>query len=67
MDDGTDTSDFPQVWFHRPIHRLLEPFFDAALVMDEIREPAFTNKDPDKTQSYANFGQIPMQFIFRLG
>ncbi|KAK0625080.1 S-adenosyl-L-methionine-dependent methyltransferase [Bombardia bombarda] len=58
----------PLIWFPRPIHELLEPFFDAGLAMNRVREPAFPpNKlDVQQTHSYHNYPQIPMQFIFRL-
>ncbi|KAG7123629.1 hypothetical protein HYQ44_002265 [Verticillium longisporum] len=57
----------PLIWFHRPIHQLLEPFFDAGLLMNKVREPSFDDGgDPGQAQSYHNFPQIPMQFIFRL-
>ncbi|KAK0712422.1 S-adenosyl-L-methionine-dependent methyltransferase [Lasiosphaeria miniovina] len=57
----------PLIWFHRPIHELLEPFFDAGLALNKVREPSFSNgPDPSQAQSYHNFPQIPMQFIFRL-
>ncbi|KAK3317425.1 S-adenosyl-L-methionine-dependent methyltransferase [Cercophora scortea] len=58
----------PLIWFHRPIHELLAPFFDAGLVVNMVREPSFQARGEDQTlaQSYHNFPQIPMQFIFRL-
>ncbi|KAK3689195.1 S-adenosyl-L-methionine-dependent methyltransferase [Podospora appendiculata] len=57
----------PLLWFHRPIHQLLGPFFDAGLVVNMVREPSFqSGEDPSLAQSYHNFPQIPMQFIFRL-
>ncbi|KAK3377343.1 S-adenosyl-L-methionine-dependent methyltransferase [Lasiosphaeria ovina] len=57
----------PLTWFHRPIHELLEPFFDAGLALNKVREPSFNDGlDTAQAQSYHNFPQIPMQFIFRL-
>ncbi|KAM7192429.1 S-adenosyl-L-methionine-dependent methyltransferase [Naviculisporaceae sp. PSN 640] len=71
----------PLVWFHRPIQELLEPFFLNGMMMDKLREPAFSkpkslpmssNSSSPSTdvqqqiQSYEHFTQIPMQFIFRL-
>ncbi|KAI1394828.1 S-adenosyl-L-methionine-dependent methyltransferase [Hypoxylon fuscum] len=57
----------PLVWFHRPIHELLNPFFEAGLLLNKVFEPSFQDgEDQSQIQSYHNFPQIPMQFIFRL-
>ncbi|KAK3385584.1 S-adenosyl-L-methionine-dependent methyltransferase [Podospora didyma] len=57
----------PLIWFHRPIHEMLEPFFDAGLALNKVREPSFQDgPDAGQIQSYHNYPQIPMQFIFRL-
>jgi len=53
--------------FHRPFHRLLEPFFNNGLVLDAMREPAFKGEpDIKQAQSYHNFQQTPMLLAFRL-
>lgn len=41
----------PLIWFHRPIHELVGPFFRNGLMMDRLREPGF---------SRAPSGQIPV-------
>ncbi|KAF2720420.1 S-adenosyl-L-methionine-dependent methyltransferase [Polychaeton citri CBS 116435] len=57
----------PLTWFHRPIHGLLNPFLKEGLLVGEIREPSFDDgEDPKQIQSYHNFAQIPMLFIFKL-
>ena len=54
--------------YHRPIWSLLQLFFEAGLVMDAMREPAFktVGGDPEHVQSYHNFPQTPMLLAFRL-
>lgn len=57
----------PLLIFHRPFHKLLEPFFRNGLVLDAMREPAFTGEpDIKQAQSYHNFQQTPMLLAFRL-
>ncbi|KAK3369551.1 S-adenosyl-L-methionine-dependent methyltransferase [Lasiosphaeria ovina] len=57
----------PLIWFHRPIHELLNPFFKAGLALNDVREPSFqSSPNMNQYQSYHNFPQIPIQFVFRL-
>jgi len=58
---------FPLILFHRPFWSLLDPFFRNGLVMDAMREPAFSGAlDSSQAQSYHNFQQFPMLLAFRL-
>ncbi|KJZ76427.1 hypothetical protein HIM_04156 [Hirsutella minnesotensis 3608] len=50
-----------QVYFHRPLHELLGTFFQRGLVMDAMKEPAFT-----EAQSQGNNTQLPPIMAFRL-
>ncbi|KAK4888691.1 hypothetical protein LTR27_012430 [Elasticomyces elasticus] len=57
----------PLMWFHRPIHALLNPFAAASLCLKEVREPSFADAlKPGEIQSYHNYPQIPMLFTFML-
>jgi hypothetical protein len=52
--------------YHRPLERLLEPFFKNGLMMDGLKEKTFTDgPDEDQLQSYHNFPQIPMLIAIR--
>ncbi|KAK4552376.1 hypothetical protein LTR86_010390 [Recurvomyces mirabilis] len=58
----------PVTIYHRPFSRLLKPFFENGLVMDELQEPAFETEggDPKNPHSYHNYPQIPMLVAIRL-
>lgn len=51
----------PQWYFHRPLHELLGPAFDAGFVLDALREPTF----PTDTASRFGAGFPPI-LVFRL-
>lgn len=53
--------------FHRPFWLLMEPFFRNNLMLDAMREPAFSGEpNLSQAQSYHNFKQTPMLLAFRL-
>jgi len=54
-------------YFHRPLHELLGVCFDAGLVMDGLREPAFPPGSPaGRPLAWANFSAIPPVLVCRL-
>jgi SAM-dependent methyltransferase len=57
----------PQWYFHRPLHALLTPAFDAGFVLDGLREIASPNPPrPDVWDNWANFKEFPAVLTMRL-
>ena len=57
----------PQIYFHRPLHALLEPFLRHGLVLDGLEETAFT--DPSNARSplsWDHYPEIPPVLVVRL-
>jgi hypothetical protein len=57
-----------QYYFDRPLHRLLDPFFAAGLVLDGLEEPAFDESVPSRQQTRwgGSFHEIPPVLGVRL-
>jgi hypothetical protein len=60
--------EYPQLYFHRPIHEILSIFFHTGLVLDGFEEPCFTaeDADPNRPISSFNFTQLPPIMGFRM-
>ncbi|KAJ5161651.1 S-adenosyl-L-methionine-dependent methyltransferase [Penicillium capsulatum] len=58
----------PPFSFHRPLHVLLAPFFQAGLVMDALQETNFDESFHDSAREYAsvNFVEFPKILGFRM-
>lgn len=60
----------PGYYMHRPLSLLLQPAFDAGLVLDALEEPVyppdFDPPSPPHTHSWANYPLIPPALIARL-
>jgi SAM-dependent methyltransferase len=55
-----------QLYFDRPLHQLLEPFFAAGMVLDGIEEPAFPPGARSATIKWEMFPEIPPVLVCRL-
>ncbi|KAL3443938.1 S-adenosyl-L-methionine-dependent methyltransferase [Aspergillus insuetus] len=55
--------------YHRPLHQLFTPFFEAGLSMDALEETNFDEsfRDPVREHSSKNFTQFPKILGFRMG
>jgi len=57
----------PQLYFHRPLSRLLNACFDAGFVLDRLEEPVFEGDiQSDRPLAWQNFREIPPVLIARL-
>lgn len=57
----------PHYYFHRPLHELLNIFFDAGFVLDRIEEPAFgPDVVPSARLGWGSFKQFPPVLAARL-
>ena len=57
----------PQTYFHRPLHRLLEPFLRHGLVVDGLEETAFTDSANARTPlSWDHYPEIPAVLVVKL-
>lgn len=58
----------PQLYFHRPLHVLLEPFLAAGFVLDALEEAGFPpDHRKEKTTSWSgNFSEFPPVLLGRL-
>jgi SAM-dependent methyltransferase len=64
---GAPDEPVPHVYFHRPLHELLNIAFRSGFVMDGIEEPAFPSEaSPSKTLSWTALPQIPPVMVVRL-
>lgn len=53
-----------QYYWHRPLHQLLNPAFEAGLVMDRLEEPPYRIDNASKnTLNWANFDMPPLLFV----
>lgn len=57
---------YTQLYFDRPLHALLEPFFSAGLVLDGIEEPAFPPREQAGELSWEALPEIPPVMCCRL-
>ncbi len=55
-----------QLYFDRPLHCLLEPFFDAGLALDGLEEPAFPPGSDAGRLHWAGLPEIPAVLVARL-
>lgn len=55
-----------QLYFDRPLHQLLEPFFAAGMVLDGIEEPSFPPGGRTATMRWEMFPEIPPVLVCRL-
>ena len=58
----------PHLYFHRPMHALLAPAFQAGLVLDAIEERAFPAEHTSGAPalSWSHFSEIPAVLVARL-
>jgi SAM-dependent methyltransferase len=57
----------PQYYFYRPLHALLNTFFQTGFVLDGLEEPAFPKRtDGSGGLGWGSFSEIPPVFIARL-
>ncbi len=57
----------PHYYYHRPLHALLSPAFEAGLVLDAIEEPAFPEQQGEPLRlSWKSYPQIPPVLTARL-
>jgi ubiquinone/menaquinone biosynthesis C-methylase UbiE len=64
---GAPDEPVPHVYFHRPLHELLNTAFRSGFVMDGIEEPAFPGETaPSKALSWMALPQIPPVMVVRL-
>ncbi|KAF7590936.1 hypothetical protein BBP40_002242 [Aspergillus hancockii] len=58
-----------QVYYHRPLHELLRPFFSAGLVLDALEEPTFAEPNEQqkaRLEADENFREMPPIMGFRM-
>jgi hypothetical protein len=55
-----------QLYFDRPLHALLAPFFAAGLVLDGIEEPAFAPREQPGGLRWEALPEIPPVMCCRL-
>jgi 2-polyprenyl-3-methyl-5-hydroxy-6-metoxy-1,4-benzoquinol methylase len=64
---GAPNEPAPHLYFHRPLHELLNIAFRSGFVMDGIEEPAYPPEtSPTKTLSWSALPQIPPAMVVRL-
>ena len=64
---GAPDEPAPHLYFHRPLHELLNIAFSSGFVMDGIEEPAFpAQADAPNTLSWTGLPQIPPVIVVRL-
>jgi SAM-dependent methyltransferase len=64
---GAPDEPVPHVYFHRPLHELLNTAFRSGFVMDGIEEPAFPSETASsKALSWTALPQIPPVMVVRL-
>jgi SAM-dependent methyltransferase len=58
----------PHLYYHRPLHQLLNEAFAAGLVLDGLEEPAFgvEHANPARPMIWDNYPQIPPVMVMRL-
>ncbi|HYW28496.1 MAG TPA: class I SAM-dependent methyltransferase [Gaiellales bacterium] len=57
---------YKQLYFDRPLHALLEPFFAAGMVLDGIEEPAFPPGARSASMKWEMLPEIPPVLVCRL-
>lgn len=55
-----------QLYFDRPLHELLAPFFAAGMVLDGLEEPAFPPGHRSASMKWELFPEIPPVLVCRL-
>ena len=56
----------PQLYFHRPLHVLLQPCFDAGFVVDQLEEPALPQPEKRKPGvRWSDMTEIPPILVVR--
>jgi SAM-dependent methyltransferase len=55
-----------QLYFDRPLHQLLEPFFAAGMVLDGIEEPSFPPGARSASMKWEMLPEIPPVLVCRL-
>ncbi len=56
----------PQLYFDRPLHTLLSPFFSNGLVVDALDERAFPAENATSDVGWHNFSEIPAVMVVRM-
>lgn len=56
----------PQYYFHRSFSDLFAPCFAHGFVIDALEEPVFTEGNPERALSLANFSELPPVLAVRL-
>jgi 2-polyprenyl-3-methyl-5-hydroxy-6-metoxy-1,4-benzoquinol methylase len=54
------------IYFDRPLHMLLQPFFDAGLVLDGLEEPVFPPSEEIRRLDWRSISEIPPVIACRL-
>ncbi|KAE8386299.1 S-adenosyl-L-methionine-dependent methyltransferase [Aspergillus alliaceus] len=58
-----------QIYYHRPLHELFRPFFQAGLLLDALEEPTFSAPDEQqkmRLDADENFREMPPIMGFRM-